>query len=107
MHSYWRDLHVRSGCVCNGERVAIPEYIHGIVLESLHHTHPEAWDDFVWPICIPARIAPRNPHRAASCKPCTDIAKNLKPVLPESKLKNRENSSEPNEEIQKEFLGAQ
>ena len=47
------------------------------------------------------------PNRAASCKPCTDIAKNLKPVLPESKWKTRENSSEPKEEIQKEILGAQ
>ena len=38
--SYWRVLHVRSGCVCVAERVAIPHSIEDAVLESLHLTHP-------------------------------------------------------------------
>ena len=40
MFSYWRDLHVRSGCVCIEERVAIPHSIQDAVLKSLHLTHP-------------------------------------------------------------------
>ena len=38
LFSYWRDLHVRSGCVCVDERVAIPHSIQDAVLESLHLT---------------------------------------------------------------------
>ena len=40
LFSYWRDLLVRSGCVCVDERVAIPHSIQDAVLESLHLTHP-------------------------------------------------------------------
>ena len=38
MYPYWRDLHVRSGCVCIDERMAIPHPIQDAVLESLHLT---------------------------------------------------------------------
>ena len=41
----------------------------------------------------------------AQCKPCTDIGKNLKPVVPDSKWKPLLNCSEPNEEIQIDFGG--
>ena len=43
MYSYWRDLHVQSGCVCIDERVAIPHSIQDAVLEILHLTHPGSW----------------------------------------------------------------
>ena len=38
-------------------------------------------------------------------KPCIDIGKNLKPVVPASKWKHLLNCSEPNEEIQIDFGG--
>ena len=41
--SYWRHLHVRSGCVCIDEKVAIPISVHEAVLEFLHLTHPGSW----------------------------------------------------------------
>ena len=41
--SYWRDLHVRFGCVCVDERVAIPHSIQDAVLEYLHLTQPGNW----------------------------------------------------------------
>ena len=44
--------------------------------------------------------------KAAQCKPCTDIGKNLKPVVPASKWKPLLNCSEPNEEIQIDFGGS-
>ena len=44
-------------------------------------------------------------NKAAQCKPCTDIGKNLKPVVPASKWKPLLNCSEPNEETQIDFGG--
>ena len=44
-------------------------------------------------------------NKAATCKPCTDISKNLKRVVPVSKWKPLLNCSEPNEEIQIDFGG--
>ena len=83
LFSYWRDLHVRSGCVCVDERVAIPHSIQDAVLESLHLTHLGSWGMITlrlyafWPYmhCV-------NSIKAAQCKPCADIGKNLKPVVP-------------------------
>ena len=44
-------------------------------------------------------------NKAAQCKHCIDIGKNLKPVVPASKWKPLLNCSEPNEEIQFDFGG--
>ena len=44
-------------------------------------------------------------NRAAQCKPCTDISKNLKPVVSAAKWQPLLNCSEPNEEIQIDFGG--
>ena len=43
IHSFWKDLHVKSGCLCVDERVAIPNSIKDAVLESIHMTHPGSW----------------------------------------------------------------
>ena len=44
-------------------------------------------------------------NKAAQCKTCTDIGKNLKPVVPASKWKPLQTCKEPNEEIQIDFGG--
>ena len=44
-------------------------------------------------------------NKAAHCKPCTDVGKKLKPVVPASKWKPLLNCSEPNEETQIDFGG--
>ena len=106
MFSYWRDLHVRSGCVCVDERVAISHSIQDAVLESLHLTHPGSWGMITlgqyafWPYMHREIL-----NKAAQCKPCTDIGKNLKPVVPASKWKPLLTCTEPNEEIQIDFGG--
>ena len=41
--------------------------------------------------------------KAANSKPCTEIGKNLKPIIPASKWKPHTNHSEPNNEIQIDF----
>ena len=43
IHFFWKDLHVKSGCLCVEERVAIPNSIKDTVLESIHMTHPGSW----------------------------------------------------------------
>ena len=106
LFSYWRDLHVRSGCVCVDERVAIQHSIQDAVLESLHLTHLGSWGMITlgqyafWPYMHREIL-----DKAAQCKPCTDIGKNLKPIVPASKWKPLLNCSEPNEGIQIEFGG--
>ena len=100
LFSYWRDLHVRFGCVCVDERVAIPHSIQDAVLESLHLTHPGSWGMIslgqyaFWPY-VHCEIL----NKATQRKPCTDIGKNLKPVVPASKWKTLLNCSETNEEL--------
>ena len=106
LYSYWRDLHVRSGCVCVDERVAIPHSIQEAVFESLHLTQPGSWGMITlgqfafWPYKHREIL-----NKAAQCKPCTDIGKNLKPVVPATKWKNLIICSEPNEELQIDFSG--
>ena len=106
LFSYWRDLHVRSGCVCVDERVAIPHSIQDAVLESLHLTHPGSWGMITlgqyafWPYMHREIL-----NKAAQCKPCTDIGRNLKPVIPASKWKPLLPCTEPNGEIQIDFGG--
>ena len=103
---YWRDLHVRSGCVYVDERVAIPDSIQNAVLESLHLTHPGSRGMITlgqyafWPYMHREIL-----NKAAQCKLYTDIGKNLKPIVPASKWKPFLNCSEPNEEIQIDFGG--
>ena len=106
MFLYLRDLHVRSGCVCIDERVTIPHSKQDGVQESLHLTHPGSWRMITlgkytfWQFMHREIL-----NKAAQCKPCTNIGKNLKPVLPASKWKPLLNCSEPNEEIQIDFGG--
>ena len=106
LFSYWRDLYGRSGCVCVEERVAIPHSIQDAVLESLHLTHPGSWGIITlgqyafWPYMHREIL-----KKTAQCKPCTDIGKNLKSLVPASKWKPLVNCSEPNEEIQIDFGG--
>ena len=103
LFSYWRVLHVRSGCVYVDERVAKPHSIQDAVLESLHLTHPGSWGMITlgqyafWPYMHREIF-----NKAATCKPCTDIGKKLKPVVPSSKWKPLLNCSE---EIQIDFGG--
>ena len=43
LHSYLRDLHVSSGCVCMDEKVAIPNALKDALIEDLHAIHPVSW----------------------------------------------------------------
>ena len=58
IHSFWKYLHVKSGCLCVGQRVAIPNSIKEAVLESIHMTHPG--NDLPFSIRMVAIHAQRN-----------------------------------------------
>ena len=106
LHSFWKDLHVKSGCLCVDQRAAIPNSIKEAVLESIHMTHPGNWGMISlfqyawWPYMHREILA-----RTSDCVPCTDIGKNLKPIIPKSKWHPHKACQEPNEEIQIDFGG--
>ena len=86
IHSFWKDLHVKSGCLCVDERVTIPNSIKDAVIESIHMTHPGSWGMISlsqyewWPYMNREILA-----KTSDCVPCADIVKNLKPIIPKSK----------------------
>ena len=74
VQSFWKDLHVKSGCLCVDQRVAIPNSIKEAVLESIHMTHRGSWGVISlsqyawWPYIIREILA-----KTSDCVPCTDI----------------------------------
>ena len=40
IHSFWKDLHVKNGCVCIDDRIALPHAIKDAYVEAIHVTHP-------------------------------------------------------------------
>ena len=106
VHSFWKDLHVKSGCLCVDQRVAIPNSIKEAVLESIPMTNPGSWGMISlsqyawWPYMHREILA-----KTADCVPCTNIGKNLKPIIPKSKWHPHKACQEPNEEIQIDFGG--
>ena len=74
IHSFWKDLHVKSGCLCVDQRVAIPNSIKEAVLESIHMTHPGSWgmislSQYAWWPYMHREIS----AKTSDCVPCTDI----------------------------------
>ena len=39
IYSFWKDLHVKNGCLCIDERIAIPNSIKDAYVEAIHLTH--------------------------------------------------------------------
>ena len=104
--SYWRDLHVSSGCVCMDKKVAIPNALKDALIEDLHASHPGSWgmvcvaQQCWWPYINRDLLV-----KAIECKPCTAIGKNLNPVIPAKQFKAHTPCIVPNQEIQIDFAG--
>ena len=106
LHSYWRDLHVSSGCVCMDEKVAIPNALKDAMIEDLHTSHPGIWGmvcmaKHCWWTYINRDLL----VRAIECKSCTAIGKNLKPVIPAKQFKAHTPCIVTSQEIQIDFAG--
>ena len=106
IHSYWRDLHVRFGCVCVDEKVAIPNVLREALIEDIHASHPGTWGMICmamhccWPYTNGELI-----DKATKCKPCTAIGQNLKYVIPAKQFKPHIPCVEPNQELKIDFGG--
>ena len=104
--SFWKDLHVKSGCLCVDERVAIPNSIQEAVLESIHIMHPGIWgmislSQYAWWPYLHREIL----AETCNCVPCTQIGENLKLGIPKFKWHPHKLCQKPIEEIQIEFGG--
>ena len=104
IHSW--DLHVRSGCVCVDERVAIPNVLREALIDDIHSSHPGTWGM----ICMATHCWWPYMHRilivkSTECKPCTVIGKNLKSVIPAKQFTPHIPCVEPNQENQIDFEG--
>ena len=100
VHSFRKDLHVKSGCMCVNERFAIPNSTKEAVLESIHMTHHMTHQYAWWPHMHREVLA-----KTCDCVPFTEIGNNLKPIVPKSKWHLLKACQKPNEEIQIEFGG--
>ena len=70
------------------------------------YSHRQLGYDYPGSICILALYMHWEfLNKTAQCKPCTEIGRNLKPVILVSKWQPLRNCSEPNQEIQLDFVG--
>ena len=92
--------------MCLDERIAIPKAIKDAVLEDIRSTHPGNFamlslaQNIWWPYIHRDILA-----KASECKACTDFGKNLKSVISHRKWAPLPKCSEPNDEIQIDFVG--
>ena len=106
IHSFWKDLHVKNGCVCIDDRIATPNSTKDAYVEAIHATHPGSWGmiDMAthawWPYMHRDIII-----KTAKCNPCVKIGKNLKSIIPVSKRGPLKLCKVPNQEIQVDFGG--
>ena len=106
IYSFWKDLHVRNGCVCIDDRIALPHAIKDAYVDAIHATHPGTWGmtdmaTHAWWPYMHRDIA----TKTAKCNPCVKIGKNLKSIIPANKWAPLKLCKVPNEEIQIEFGG--
>ena len=109
IHSFWKDLHVKNGCVCIDDRIALPHAIKHAYVDAIHATHPGTWGmpdmaTHAWWPYMHRDIA----TKTAKCNPCVKIGKNLKPIIPANKWEPIKLCKIPNEEkfqIQIDFGG--
>ena len=104
IHSYWRDMSIKHGCLCTDGQIAIPKAIKDAVMEDIHFTQPGSFamlslaQNFWWPYIHRDLLAKTSEHIA-----CAEIDKILKSVSPHGKWLPLLNCFEPNDEIQIDF----
>ena len=106
IHSFWKDLHVRNGCVCIDDRIALHHVIKDAYVDAIHATHPGTWGmtdmaNHAWWPYMHRDMA----TKTAKCNPCVKIGKNLKSIIPVNKWAPLKLCNVPNEEIQIDFGG--
>ena len=99
-------MHVKNGCVCIDDRIALPHAIKDAYVDAIHATHPGTWGmtdmaTHAWWPYMHRDIA----TKTAKCNPCVKIGKKLKPIIPANKWAPLNLCKIPNEEIQIDFGG--
>ena len=107
IHLFWKDLHVKNGCVCIDDRIALAHAIKDAYVEAIHATHSGTWGmtDLAihawWPFMHRDIVT-----KTAKCNPCVKIGKkNLKSIIPANKWAPLKLCKFPNEEFQIDFGG--
>ena len=106
IHTFWKDMHVKNGCVCIDDRIAIPHSIKEAYVEEIHPTNSNSWrmTDMAthawWPYMHRDIIS-----KTAKCNPCVKIDKNLKTIIPANKWAPLKLCKVSNEEIHIDFGG--
>ena len=101
IHSYWRDLHVRSSCVCLDDLLTIPNVIREALIDGNHTSHPSTWQImFTATHCLWAYMKRELTVKSRECKPCISIGKTLQSVIPAKQFQPHIPCVEPNQEIQ-------
>ena len=106
IHSFWKDLHVKNGCVCIDDRIAIPNSIKDAYVEAIHATHPGSWGWQTWRhmhdcrTCIGTSLQKR-PNKTLASK----LVKNKNYIIPSNNWAPLKLCKVPNEEIQIDFGG--
>ena len=106
IHFFWKDLHVKNGCVCIDDRIALPHAIKDAYVDAIHATHPGTWGmtdmaTHAWWPYMHRDIA----TKTAKCNPCVKIGKNLKSIIPANKWAPLKLCKVPNGKIQIDFGG--
>ena len=102
-----RDLSVTpTNCLIYDNRMVIPKSLKQLVLDAIHHKHPEqvgmlALAKLVWWPHIHSEIV----AKAQACRSCMDKGKKLKPLISKSQLGSLPPLTEPSQEIQMDFAG--
>ena len=76
-----------NGCILVDNKLAIPHVMKEPVMDILHATDPGAWgmtelDQRLWWPYINRDLI----NKSMTCKPCTEFGKNLKNIMPKTKL---------------------
>ena len=106
-HSLKRDLSTTpTGCILYDGKLFIPTQLRKLVTNSIHRNHPGQSGmmhlaNLIW---FP-RIHRERVTLTQNCQPCIKIGKNLKPIIPKSKIAHLPPLQEPNEEIELDFAG--
>ena len=103
---YRKKLSTRYGLVFYEDRTIVPKNLRTTVISLLHKGHPAinkmsmAAKHFWWP-----RITEAIQKKCESCVPCKLSGKNIEPNIPSTEKNQLHPLSEPNEEMQLDFIG--
>ena len=106
-HSLKRDLSTTpTRCILYDGKLFIPTQLRKLVMNSIHRNHPgQSGMMYLANLIWFPRIHREILTLTQNCQPCIKIGKNLKAIIPKSKIANLPPLYEPNEEIQLDFAG--